>query len=102
MAAKSPSSHKRTDSGVGGTGPVADTLATAQSFCTAVASLTNEHGFQAINDLVKSVPERELEIKIRDKTIRDLRDELAALQKEQDVFNGQQLSNFERKYEKWK
>jgi chromosome segregation ATPase len=102
MAAQSPSSHKRTDSGVGGTGPVADTLATAQSFCTVVVSLTSEHGFQAINELVKSVPQRELEIKIRDETIRDLRDELAGLQKERDVFNGQQLSTFEHRYEKWK
>lgn len=102
MAAQTPSSHKRTDSGVGNTGPVSDLLATAQRFCTAVTSLTSEHGFQAIDELVKSVPQRELEIKIRDETIIDLRDELATLQKDRDVFNSQQLSNFERRYEKWK
>jgi chromosome segregation ATPase len=102
MAAQTALGHKRADSGVNGVEPVHDTLATAQSFCAAVASLASEHGFQAINELVKSAPQRELEIKIRDGTIRDLRDELNALQKERDVFNDQQLSNFERKYENWK
>lgn len=102
MAGDSSSSHKRTDSGIGDTGPTADTLTIAEKFCTALASLTSEHGFQAISKLVKSVPQRELEIKTRDETIQDLRAELVALQKEQDVFNGQQLSSFERKYETWR
>lgn len=102
MAENSSSSHKRTDSGIGDTGPTADTLAIAEKFCTALASLTSEDGFQAISKLVKSVPQRELEIKTRDKTIQDLKADLVALQKEQDVFNGQQLSSFERKYETWR
>ena len=102
MASQALSSHKRTDSAVGGTDPASNLLATAQSFCTAVTSLTSEHGYQAIDELIKSVPQREIEIKIRDETIRDLRDELATLQKDRDAFNGQQLSNFERRYEKWK
>ncbi|KAF2633277.1 hypothetical protein BU25DRAFT_416521 [Macroventuria anomochaeta] len=102
MAAQSSLGHKRTDSGVGGTGLIPDTLATAESFCTAVSSLASEHGFQAINELVKLAPQRELEIRTRDETIRDLRDQLVALQKERDVFDDQQLSNFEGRYKKWK
>jgi chromosome segregation ATPase len=102
MAAQTALVHKRADSGVDGVEPGHVTLATAQSFCKAVASLASEHGFQAINELVESAPQRELEIKIRDETIRDLRDEMEALQRERDIFNDQQLSNFERKYESWK
>lgn len=84
-----------------GPGLTSDTLAIVQSFCTAVSSLTSEHGFQAINELVKSAQQHELDIKTRDGTIQGLRDEIVALQKEHDVFNGQQLSNFEGRYKKW-
>lgn len=102
MAAQITSGHKRTDSGVGGTCSASNVLATAQSFCAAVSSLTSDHGFRAIDELVKSVPQRELEIKIRDETIRDLRNELAALKEDGEAFNGQQLSTFERRYQEWK
>lgn len=102
MAAQTVTSHKRADSVVNGVEPVQDIQVTAQSFCKAVAFLASEHGFQMIDELVTSAPQRELEIKTRDKTIQDLRDEMVDLQKERDRFNNLQLSNFERRYENWK
>jgi chromosome segregation ATPase len=102
MASQSSLNHKRTDSGVDGTDTISGTLATAQSFCTAVSSFTSEHGFQAINELVQLAPQRELEIKKRDEAIQDLNAKLVALRKEHDVYNRQQLSNFEGRYDEWK
>ncbi|KAJ4993160.1 MEI5 protein [Stagonosporopsis vannaccii] len=102
MAAQTASGHKRADSYMNGVEPAHDALATVQSFCNAVTVLASDHGFQVVNELSKFAPQRELDVKIRDETIQDLKDELVAFHKERDVFNDQQLANFERRYKNWK
>jgi chromosome segregation ATPase len=101
MATNPKVTHTRADSAIDGVDSIPKTFATAQSFCTAVSSFASQNGVQAITELLQLLPQREMEIKVKDDTIRDLDAKSATEKDSHNAYTRKLLSDFEDRYDEW-